>query len=151
MDGTIENGYVSLPVREYQPTDLVSFVLSMEPEKIYPNPLVHQNRNCLAIRRGPFIFALESIDQDERLTDLRLARIDPTAELEIYEPDGFDRHIVGIKAAGFAMILSGGGGPDSSHLDTVSVPVELKFIPYFAWGNRGRSDMRVWIAEQENY
>ncbi len=26
-------------------------------------------------------------------------------------------------------------------------PAELKAIPYFAWGNRGENQMRVWIQE----
>ena len=33
--------------------------------------------------------------------------------------------------------------------DTVRYePVELTFLPYFAWGNRAPGDMRVWIREK---
>lgn len=30
-------------------------------------------------------------------------------------------------------------------LNTTSVPVRIKWIPYYSWANRGRSDMSVWL------
>ena len=29
-------------------------------------------------------------------------------------------------------------------------PVRLKAVPYFAWGNRGKNQMRVWMQEGGN-
>lgn len=121
----------------------------MIPQRIRSHPLVHQNRGCLAIRRGPFIYCLESTDQDSTLTDLRLARIDPEASMEEFEMEIMGKRIVGIKTGGWAL----SSASDSASLYSkdgqggeVWNPLELKFIPYFAWGNRGPSDMRVWIA-----
>ena len=30
-------------------------------------------------------------------------------------------------------------------LNTVMKPVKIKLIPYYAWANRGRTDMTVWM------
>ena len=39
--------------------------------------------------------------------------------------------------AGQGHPLDGGG----------ATPVELRAVPYFAWANRGPTDMRVWVPE----
>ncbi len=41
-----------------------------------------------------------------------------------------------------------GGGPQSERHEVVSANrVELLAVPYFAWANRGGTDMRVWVPE----
>ena len=122
----------------------------MTPKRLQPHPRVHQNRDSLAIRRGPFIYALESVDQDGRLTDLRLAKVSDSAPLETFDMDIKGKPLVGIKTKGTVVSLPenpsaareyiGGSYPEET-------AVNLTFIPYFAWGNRGPSDMRVWIPK----
>jgi len=44
-----------------------------------------------------------------------------------------------------------GSGEEDMGMHSEGGPMDLKFIPYFAWANRGPSDMRVWVARaQEN-
>jgi uncharacterized protein len=122
----------------------------MIPKRIHSHPLVHQNRDCLALRRGPFIYALESIDQGRQLSDLRLARITENAPLETYPLSICERQIVGIKTMGTVVAppsTAAAAGASDVIQDVREESVELKFVPYFAWGNRGPSDMRVWIAK----
>lgn len=145
-----EDGYISIPPRLYGPRDIVELDIPMTPMLIRPHPLVHQNRGCLAVRRGPFIYALESIDQDSQLSDLRLAQITEGAPLETFPLRILDKDVVGVKTIGTALVPP----PSAVAAHTVlGIPdvgkqcVELKFIPYFAWGNRGPSDVRVWIPQ----
>ena len=121
----------------------------MTPKRLQSHPLVHQNRNCLAIRRGPFIYALESVDQVSRVFDLRLARIEEAAALESVEIDIGGKSIIAVKTTGSVVGLpqNPASSRDKNGADQEEGPVELTFIPYFAWGNRGPSDMRVWIAK----
>lgn len=104
---------------------------------------VDANRGTVAIRRGPFIYCIESIDQrgGSTLEDLR---IDPDAEF---------RELPGSEH-GVEVALSIGGcvtRPDSSLYsddpggDEILETVTLTAIPYYSWGNRGNSAMRVWI------
>lgn len=57
----VQDGYASLPIRSYNTQDVVEFTVPMVPQRIESHRLVHQNRNCIALRRGPFIYALESV------------------------------------------------------------------------------------------
>jgi uncharacterized protein len=150
IEYTLGKGYITLPPHRYEVGDEVTLDVFMQPRRLYPHPLVHQSRGCVAIARGPLVYSLESVDQGDSVSDLRLVKIDPAAKLQLYEPSGFDRHMVGIKARGSVIVpsLLRELGTATSHRPRVqTVPVELRFIPYFAWGNRGPSDMRVWIAE----
>lgn len=121
----------------------------MTPKRLQSHPLVHQNRDCLAIRRGPFIYALESVDQVSGVSDLRLARIDESAPLESVEMDIEGKSIIAVKTKGSSVKLPQDptSSRDKNETDQEEGPVDLTFIPYFAWGNRGPSDMRVWIAK----
>jgi DUF1680 family protein len=146
----VQDGYASLPVRSYNAQDVVEFIVPMVPQRLESHPLVHQNRNCIALRRGPFIYALESVDQDSALKDLRLARIDPSAKIEDLKMDIDGKSIVGLKTRGWALKVP--QNPQASrneadHEKEDGTSVELKFIPYFAWANRGPSDMRLWIQK----
>ncbi|KAK5273418.1 hypothetical protein LTR96_000017 [Exophiala xenobiotica] len=146
----VQDGYGSLPVRSYNAQDIVEFIVPMVPQRLESHPLVHQNRNCIALRRGPFIYALESVDQDSALKDLRLARIDPSAKIEDLKMDIDGKSIVGLKTRGWALKVPQNpqaSRDEADHEKEDGASVELKFIPYFAWANRGPSDMRVWIQK----
>jgi DUF1680 family protein len=30
-------------------------------------------------------------------------------------------------------------------VNTISTPIKIKLIPYYAWANRGQTDMTVWM------
>ncbi len=99
----VQDGYASLPIRSYNTQDVVEFTVPMVPQRIESHRLVHQNRNCIALRRGPFIYALESVDQDPALKDLRLARIDPSAKIQDLQMNIDGKSIVGLKTRGWAL------------------------------------------------
>ncbi|KAL2016690.1 hypothetical protein VTK56DRAFT_3192 [Thermocarpiscus australiensis] len=150
----VVDGYASLPGQAYTPTDVITFTVEMVAEHLVPHPLVHQNRGCLAVRRGPIIYALESVDHPD-VPDLRLVRMDRAAALEPVALTIQDKAVVGIRTRGTCTEVSsqekasfssqvGQGRVAKTHWEK---PVELTFIPYFAWGNRGLGDMRVWVQE----
>ena len=53
----------------------------------------------------------------------------------------------GAAAAGAAALLPSGllGLSSSCTRKPVSDPVRLRWIPYYAWANRGVGEMRVWL------
>ncbi|MFC6157966.1 glycoside hydrolase family 127 protein [Kribbella jiaozuonensis] len=105
--------------RVFQPGDQVVLQLPMPPRLLVSDDRVDSTRGCVAIARGPLVYALEQPDQqpDVVLEDLRL---DPTAEITAKRTD-----------------LLGG--------ITVLHSADLTLIPYYAWANRGLHPMRVWI------
>lgn len=147
----VVDGYASLPPQTYAASDVIDFTAEMVAEHLGPHPLVHQNRGCLAIRRGPIIYALESVDHPD-VPDLRLARLDGAAAIELVDMQILDKPVVGIRTRGRVVVVS--SAEKSSFAGETKAPrsheekaVELTFVPYFAWGNRGPSDMRVWVQE----
>lgn len=81
----------------------------------------------MAVRRGPFIFAMESADNDFPLSD---ARIIPGTYLE---------ETISIGGMEVRRLLIPGRVKDK---DTT-----LKYIPYWSWGNRGSGDVLVWCKK----
>ena len=52
-----------------------------------------------------------------------------------------------LDVAGKRLIYSGGTELYSEE-EPVFEPVKLRAVPYFAWGNRGLNQMRVWMHEE---
>jgi DUF1680 family protein len=150
----VVDGYASLPSLAYAPTDVIKFTADMVAEHLVPHPLVHQNRGCLAVRRGPIVYALESVDHPD-VPDLRLVRIDGAAALEPLDMKILDKPVVVIRTRGTVIEVPHEEKSSFSQENKIArthgeKPVELTFVPYFAWGNRGPGDMRVWIQETSN-
>jgi uncharacterized protein len=95
---------------------------------IEPDPLVRQNEGKVAVRRGPFIFAMESADNEFQLSD---ARIVPGAHVE---------ETISIGGMEVKRLHIPGRVKDK---DTI-----LKFIPFWSWANRGSGDVLVWCKTE---
>jgi len=110
----------------------------------YCNLLVSEDIGKVAISRGPFVYCLEGVDNG---TELNCLRLPDDSELN-YEFDSSLLSGVGvISGKGYRLQDS----ESKASLYTNSKPVEkeakLKFIPYFAWANRGENEMEVWVRE----
>jgi DUF1680 family protein len=60
--------------RDWQPGSTIDLQIPMPPQPIESHPLVEETRNHVAIKRGPVVYCLESIDvpQGIALTDIRI-------------------------------------------------------------------------------
>lgn len=122
----------------------VKLTFSMPILRNYCNPLVSEDIGKVAISRGPFVYCLEGVDNG---TELNCLRLPDDSKLD-YEFDSSLLSGVGV-ISGKGYRLQTSESKDS--LYTNSKPVEkeakLKFIPYFAWANRGENEMEVWVRE----
>jgi hypothetical protein len=144
---TRESGYAALE-RAWQPGDVVTLALSIEPFIVEAHPRVDAVRGSLALQRGPLVYCLEAADHSGlNLMDVQL---DETAPLQAaWRDDALPGGVMVIQAGGFVSqadewqnrlyrrLSSGGGSPRR--------PATLTAIPYYAWANRGADAMRVWI------
>jgi uncharacterized protein len=137
----VDPGYVT-ERRTWRRGDEVVLSLPMAPRFTYPDVRIDAVGGCVAVERGPLVFALESVDvpnvesvdelrvdtsQPPRLVDGRVTvhcrRVRPYDHDWPYRPD-----------------------------PTESAPVvgeevhEVALVEYRAWANRGPSTMRVWLA-----
>lgn len=136
-----ENGYAILG-RSWKAGDQVEIEIPMDIRRVLANEKVEADRGQVALQRGPLMYTLEWADQaDQKVLNLMLA-----------EEPGFTYAFNANLLNGVGMI-SGKGYSLMSKLDgTVEKsPVDLKAIPYYAWANRGRGEMAVWIPEDPKY
>ena len=126
--------------------DTIKLIFDIAIEKWEANPLVRSDIGKVAISRGPFIYCMESVDNGE---NLHLLKIDRSSKLQYHYDENELGGIGVIKASGYR--LSGNQPFENEKLyrkmdDQISLkPVEIKFIPYYAWANRGINEMQVWI------
>ena len=105
----------------------------MPVERVRADERVAAAAGRVALRRGPLVFALEGVDNDGHTRDVVL---DPGAEVEA----AFDSQLLGgAMALGFSGRIPGDGG--------TFVPRPIRAIPYALWGNRGPSNLTVWLPE----
>jgi len=149
----IEDGYLHID-REWKRGDRVEFDLPMSVRRIRANPLVREDAGKVALTRGPQVYCLEEADNGPLLSDITLAR-EPDFETS-YEPD----LLGGVTCIEGRAFRGSGGGSGSCGIsgrawrdelyreaDFDFRPIKVRAIPYYAWANRGRNEMRVWINQ----
>jgi DUF1680 family protein len=131
--------------RAWQPGDVVELDLPMPPRLIEANPLVEEARNQLAIERGPIVYCLESTDlpMGVRVQDVAISR---DAELTA----SFDPEVLGgVTVVEADAVVRPSGDWEGQLYRPLSREAEQKIrvrlVPYFAWSNRGESEMSVWV------
>ena len=131
--------------RVWRPGDVVELDLPMAAQLMEANPFVEETLNQVALKRGPLVYCLESLDlpRGTRLLDVAVpANIDLVAR--------YDGRLLSGVAVLEGKVLARSSGDWSGRLyrELRAEParsVEARFIPYFAWGNRGKSEMTVWL------
>ena len=71
-----------------------------------------------------------------------------TAELELlYRPDKLEG-ITEIRTKGYRLKAPDDGAELYTFDENLEYePIDLTFIPYYAWANRGENEMTVWVHE----
>jgi hypothetical protein len=138
--------------REWKADSTVRLQLDMTPHLVAANPLVREDYGKVAVQRGPLLYCLEQVDQEERgsIFDVTLsASAGPswgfTSE---FRPDILGGIMV-LKHQGKATAKPLSEEPLYRSLGRVpqseGKEVNLTFIPYYAWANRLPGAMEVWI------
>ena len=135
--------------RTWTSGDVVELTLAMPTHLIESNPLVEETRNHLAIKRGPIIYCLESHDLPDDLSILDVT-VTPDIKFETSEDSALSALLDGITTLkGNVHVATSADNWDGKLYRTVQAPttekIEVQFVPYFAWDNRGQSEMTVWI------
>lgn len=138
----VEKGYLYInDIRDFH--GKLTFFL--QPERRYASLKVSEDAGKVSVCRGPFVYCLEEADNGN---DLHLVKLPENAVLHYNDDDTLLGGVGTITVKGERCIEKGNGPLYSKSKKNQSwEPVELKFIPYFAWGNRGANEMRVWIRE----
>jgi DUF1680 family protein len=127
--------------RKWRSSDRIEFLLPMETRLMAANPLVEEVKNQVAVKRGPIVYCLESPDVPG--TDIFNTIISTGTHFTPREIS-IDRHRLTV-LDGTAETTGEWGMDLYREIDPVTHSVPLRLIPYYAWGNRGESEMTVWL------
>ena len=129
--------------RQWKKGDVVTLDMPMETKLMEANPLVEECRGQVAVQRGPVIYCLESndlnginIDNIAIPMDAKFTPVETTIEgsrMMALETEAVNRTEASWENTLYREI--------SKDKNTV----KIRLIPYFAWGNRGDSEMTIWI------
>lgn len=132
--------------RTWQTGDQLALELPVAPRLSRADSRVDADRGCVAIERGPLVYALEHVDQPDGAEPDDL-RIDPTAAITEEHRDDLLGGVTVLRARG-GRIRHDDGAPallPHDHEGEAVEPTDLVAVPYHVWANRGADTMRVWI------
>lgn len=141
----LTSGTYATITRKWKKGDRIELVLPMNATLVESNPLVEETRNQVAVKRGPVVYCLEAKDLPQNVKMFDVA-IPSNAAFTPKEITVSNSNLVALEGEG---ILTGKKNWSNQLYREISQdkpePVKIRLVPYYAWGNRGHSDMEVWI------
>jgi DUF1680 family protein len=121
-EAAIENGYIKLN-RKWKKGDVVELTLDMPVRKVVSNENIKSNAGKIAIERGPVLYCAEGHDNGGKALSISMSGTQDFRPL-------------------FQKEMLGGINVLKSKEENVTL------IPYYAWANRGASEMTIWFDKK---
>jgi uncharacterized protein len=151
-DHSVAAGSYARVRRSWRPGDTVELSLPMEVRLVRADERVDAVRECVAVERGPLVYAVEQVDQADGVVvdDLHLVVSGETSA----------RYREDLLGGVTVISLKGRAGGHAEEpwpyaaADREGSPlgdeVDVTAVPYFAWANRGIGAMRVWLPRADS-
>jgi len=127
IEPEIKKGFAYIE-RQWQQGDKIELNLPMPARRVLANDNVAADVNKVAIERGPVVYCAEGADNDGNVMSLVLQ--DNATQTAEHQDD----------------LLNG--------ITTINCKADgtkdITLIPYYAWANRGKGQMAVWLARGES-
>ena len=123
--------------------DKLELILDMPATLLESNPLVEETKNQVAVKRGPVVYCLESADLSHAsVSDIMIPASIKLQPIQMKVDNG---NVMAL--TGEARLLQGNNWKNTLYkeVNRTVKPVKIKLIPYYAWANRGKTDMTVWM------
>jgi len=130
--------------RVWKVGDVVELSLPMPAVLVEANPLVEEDRGQVAVRRGPIVYCLESVDMPAGASVSRV-EVPVGADFVPVEMRIGRNRVVGLEGS-VKLLPDGGKGLYREVSGTPARVVKVRLVPYYAWDNRGQGDMTVWMG-----
>jgi DUF1680 family protein len=110
----------------------------MDVKRVYSNEKLKDNQGLVSLQRGPLTYCAEWADNQDRTSNLVL----PASATLVpeYRADLLNGVTV-LKGEAIAVTTGKDNLSVSSHTQNFIA------IPYYAWANRGKGEMAVWLPE----
>ena len=144
MQGTWKANTYAEVNRIWKKGDCVEWVMDMPVKLLEANPLAEESRNQVVVKRGPLVYCLESMDIEggHKIDNVLIpADIRLTPKKIIIEGSPI------VALDGTARLVDEVSWKDTLYREVgkADKPVNIRLIPYYAWGNRGKAEMTVWM------
>jgi uncharacterized protein len=135
--------------RVWKANDVVELNIPFAASLWEANPLVEETLNQVAVKYGPIVYCLESSDLPPgvKLEDVALSL---DAKRRIFTPyrekiAGADLVTLSVPALEIPRQRPPSGQLYNEAGSAPARDIRIKLVPYYAWGNRGDTDMSVWL------
>jgi DUF1680 family protein len=122
-EAVIEKGYIKLN-RKWKKGDVVELSLDMPVRKVVSNENIKSNAGKVAIERGPVLYCAEGHDNGGKALSISMSGTQDFTPV-------------------FQKEMLGGINVLKSKEENVTL------IPYYAWANRGASEMTIWFNKKQ--
>ena len=141
-------GSYAIVQREWRDGDSVQLTLPMPIELLRANPRIEEDRASGMLRRGPVVYCVEQTDLPAGdLMDLYLPEETSGLRAE-YVPSLLGR-VVAIEGNALLDTVPRQSQPlyvpASRYVPPRHREVPVRWVPYYAWANRGAGAMKVWL------
>ena len=136
------NGYITLE-GTWRKGDVITCNMAMEARLIEANPLVEEARGQVAVQRGPIVYCAESADLGG--ADIDDLLIPVTTQFKPVETTLAGSRMMALE--GEVLVRGNESWKGTLYREAFAQKQRktIRLIPYYAWGNRGKSEMTVWM------
>ncbi len=138
VDAKIIDGYAVI-TRTWRPGDQLSFTFDMPVLHLQSRPELTQNRGRIALQRGPLVYCAEAADNGGQAWNFIVPQgtVFRKSMRKVLQED-----IIALEAEVPFLVTSTDGHAVTTETRTFTA------IPYYAWANRGKGGMQVWLPDR---
>lgn len=140
VEYALTKGYAPL-TREWKKGDVIELALPMPVRRVTSHELVSTNKDRVSLQRGPVVYCAEWPDNPGK--QVRNIMLSDDAKLSADYNPSFLNGVVTIKSKAIAFSRDKDGKVIKTNQDFTA-------IPYYAWANRGKGEMIVWLPNNES-
>ncbi len=128
------NGYIYIDING---TSVIDIKLDDAPHFVYASSRIPRAAGMVSLRRGPLVYCFEGVDNGSVKT-LRIDR-NHVPVVSSYSAE-LQADTLSVKA-----VRENDSEELYSDVPPAVTPCEATAVPYYTWGNRGETEMRVWM------
>ena len=138
VDYQKQNGYAILN-RVWNKNDVIKVILPMEARRVISDSLLKDNIGKTSLQRGPLMYCAEWIDNAGKTSNIILSK---SATISTSINPNILNGVTVLNSQASQIEISSNG------LEVKTITKPFTAIPYYAWANRGKGEMTVWIPEK---
>ena len=135
VSSVMRDGYACLS-RKWTKGDRLTWTFDMPVQRLYARNEVGQTKGRTALQRGPLVYCVEGVDNDSAAWNIILpedVKFSPVPHSILNEK------VMALRGTTPVLVASPDGRSAKTELRSVTA------IPYYAWANRGKTEMQVWL------